>query len=62
MSPILLYSKDEEKRYQRKLYESLQSLKGSTIELVSSVKALVAKESTIDALKERLNLTQQKYK
>jgi hypothetical protein len=40
----------------------MQSLKGSTIELVSSVKALVAKESTIDALKERLHLTQQKYK
>ena len=40
-----------------KLYAQLQSIGITALELVSGIKTLIAKESSLNAIKERLKLT-----
>ena len=49
-------SQEEEERHREKLYAQLQSIGVTALELVSGIKTLIAKESNLNAIKERLKL------
>lgn len=53
---IFFDSQEEEERHRVKLYAQLQSIGITALELVSGIKTLIAKESSLNAIKERLKL------
>lgn len=53
---VLSTSQVEEERHREKLYAQLQSIGITALELVSGIKTLIAKESSLNTIKERLKL------
>ena len=56
LTVALSTSQVEEERHREKLYAQLQSIGITALELVSGIKTLIAKESSLNAIKERLKL------